>query len=74
MTDKNFSYICSLGDEVSNSPEEQDGKPKLSPEAVQMIFAFVEKAKKADVVKKNLPPREIAEFEVQFARGYLKRQ
>ena len=74
MTDKNFSYICSSGDEVSNSPEEQDGKPKLSPEAVQMIFAFVEKAKKADVVKKNLPPREIAEVKVQFARGDLKRQ
>ena len=74
MTDKNFFHKCSSGVQVSNSPLEFDSKPSLSPEACQIIFALMERAKKADAAKKNLTRRAIAEFELKFARGELKRQ
>ena len=74
MTDKNFFHKCSSDVEVSNSPLELDSKPSLSPEACQIIFALMERAKKADAAKKNLTRRTIAEFELKFARGELKRQ
>ena len=74
MTDKNFSHLYSSDGEVSNSPLELDSKPSLSPEACQIIFALMERAKKADAAKKNLARRAIAEFELKFARGELKRQ
>jgi hypothetical protein len=74
MTDKNFSHLYSSDGEVSNSPLEYDGKPSLSPEALQNIFALMERARKADATKKNLARRAIVEFELKFARGELKRQ
>ena len=74
MTDKNFFHKCSSDVEVSNSPLELDSKPSLSPEACQILFALMERAKKADTAKKNFARRAIAEFELKFARGELKRQ